>query len=193
MLSHLLKTSTQEAHHSIEQKVQLTLLINDKSTYLKLLKAFYGYYKNLEASFFPFEQELQNQFNINLKERLKINHLISDLKYFGTTAAEIASLKTCQKIPLVNSLYDLMGVLYVLEGSTMGGQIITRILQKNHLTDKEFNGGHFFRSYEENTMQMWADFKGTLDKMPPHKNQEILARAEETFSTMENWLISMVK
>jgi len=55
----------------------------------------------------------------------------------------------------------MMGSLYVLEGSALGGQVIARRLQ-DHLGLDASNGASYFAGWGANTGAMWREFTGML-------------------------------
>jgi len=59
--------------------------------------------------------------------------------------------------PDIKNPGDLVGTLYVVEGSTLGGQLIAKHLAKNLGITPE-TGGRFFGGYGENTVNFWTDF-----------------------------------
>ncbi len=70
-----------------------------------------------------------------------------------------------------------VGMMYVLEGSTMGGQVLSRKL--SHITDTEGVAcTRYFQAYGENTMRLWGEFCQFLDRFetenPDVCNQVIL-------------------
>jgi heme oxygenase len=52
---------------------------------------------------------------------------------------------------------ELIGMLYVIEGSTLGGQLISKHLVNYQGITSE-TGGCFFGGYGENTTALWTDF-----------------------------------
>ena len=54
-------------------------------------------------------------------------------------------------------------MLYPLEGSTLGGQVISIRLRDN-LGLNATNGGRFFNGYGEQTGQYWAEFLDYADR-----------------------------
>lgn len=192
MLSEYLKEHSRKDHDSIESKVDLVKLATNPNHYLNLLKAFLGYYTNIEKAFLNFEAEF-SALNINIVERLKKNLLITDIKHFGVTDEEIIHLPISKDVPEIKNIHEAMGVLYVLEGSTMGGQIIFKQLLKAEIISPESSGGNFFKPYGSATMPMWMSFKDSLNKLSTDKNEIVLQKARETFNTMEAWLVKSVK
>lgn len=188
MLSDYLKTNSRKDHDSIESKVDLVKLAAHPEHYEKLLKAMYGFYHTIEAGLIPFKNEFQN-LGINLDERLKLNLLSEDLAHFNVSAE---TLPVCANTPAMTNIQEAMGVLYVLEGSTMGGQIIFRQLLKSGIISEGSAGGNFFKPYGEATMPMWMKFKESLNKLSGIDDDAVLNKARETFNKMEVWLVKAV-
>lgn len=185
MLSEYLKASSKKDHDSIESKVDLIKLVASREHFIKLLQGMYGYYYNIELALHQFENEFQ-RLGINLNQRLKCNLLIEDLKHFNLNDQEISSILLCDKIQ------EAMGVLYVLEGSTMGGQIIYKKLLQENVISANSTGANFFRPYGQDTMPMWMEFKKSLNHLSDHNEDAILVKVRETFNTMEDWLVKVV-
>ncbi len=61
-----------------------------------------------------------------------------------------------QTLDLTNFDFAL-GCLYVLEGATLGGQVISRHLAKLGIGPE--NGGRFFNGYGARTGEMWKSFQ----------------------------------
>jgi heme oxygenase len=79
--------------------------------------------------------------------------------------------------------------MYVLEGATLGGQLMARAAQQ-HLGISVASGGAFFFSYGPDLGHMWKSF-GTLVQdyatSDPIANT-IVAAACDTFETLDRWL-----
>lgn len=187
MLSDYLKYNSQKDHDSIESSVDLLKLVSSEGDYLKLVNAFYGYYQPTEKKLMVFERELL-EFGIHLNERLKSNLLKVDLGYFHLSSKQVA-IGLCPYTPDVHDVYEAMAVLYVLEGSTMGGQIISRQLMKSKMISDKGEGGTFFKPYGANTAAMWLKFKEALNKIPKEQEDHILCTVKKTFHSMEKWLV----
>jgi heme oxygenase len=80
-----------------------------------------------------------------------------------------------------------IGTFYVLEGSTLGGQIIApRIHQLLGLTPER--GCAFFNGYGSQTGAMWSKTKAFLDQIPADHIDRVVAKANETFDWLSRWL-----
>jgi heme oxygenase len=91
-------------------------------------------------------------------------------------------------MPLVDSVEDSLGICYVLEGSTMGGQIISRLLSNamNVSPDKGFS---FFNPYQAQTILRWEKFKSHLNAAAESLDQEkIIHAANSFFQSYNQWI-----
>jgi heme oxygenase (biliverdin-IX-beta and delta-forming) len=182
-----LKEATKTRHQSLETKVDLMNQIQDLSSYEKLLRSFYGFYMPVEPQIFKLFQEKEIEFDYT--ERLKVSLLENDLKILNGGDFEIGKLEICKNLPEINSFAQSLGSMYVLEGATLGGQIIGRHLRDNLGLTAE-NGASFFNSYGGNVGTMWKDFGIMATKQAEILNDDevITAAAQSTFTKFEEWL-----
>src|SRR5689334_3448345 len=118
MFSDELKSCTIHAHAGLE-KLLVTKIKKVKSVddYIGLLQLMYGYYKPLQEKMQPAVTE-----NINVRYAEAI---LNDIRDLGCTANHI---RVCNRIPALTSPASVLGALYVTEGSTLGGRIITKMI-----------------------------------------------------------------
>jgi len=134
--------------------------------------------------------------------------LHSEDQIFSSLAGDLADrlqLEDRKKLPLIEkdlaslslestpSAHDLeftsaneaLGALYVIEGSTLGGNVIAKQLSKTEGFDGvTFN---FFGCYQENTGPMWKNFKEVLDAEVAEKNyDEVLSGARKLYIFLLN-------
>ena len=79
--------------------------------------------------------------------------------------------------------------MYVMEGSTLGGATIARLIasKTNLLTE---DGLAFFNGYGADTMPMWQTFKNQLDSilLSPEDEYVVIHSANETFARFSDWI-----
>jgi len=94
-------------------------------------------------------------------------------------------------LPEVKSITEALGCLYVLEGATLGGQVIGRHLKKNLALDED-RGCAFFCSYGDEVGLMWQSFQETLrsycSKYGSTEEAQLVKSACETFASLDYWL-----
>ncbi|TDN37087.1 hypothetical protein A8B98_04965 [Hymenobacter sp. UV11] len=93
-------------------------------------------------------------------------------------------LPQCPALPPLASLPQLLGAMYVLEGSTLGGQVLARQLAKAGL-----DLGRYFTGYGALTGPRWKTFCRLLGAaVTPATEADIVASAGLTFQTLTAWL-----
>jgi heme oxygenase len=124
------------------------------------------------------------------EERVKVPYLLQDLSYLGRKPAK---LTVCKNLPDCRKWPDVLGGLYVTEGSTLRGQIISRQLQQM-LGLSPRRGAAFFSSYGLQVHSMWRSFCATLlTNTPPEQEELVIASAKQTFASMHRWLCAAKK
>ena len=182
MLSEKLKENTKINHQVLEGKLLLGMkLIRSKSDYANLLSLFYSFFGGLEIII---EEHLINTDLLDYANRRKVRSLANDLVFLQKIIPAFAGI---EYLPKIDDHFQALGALYVLEGSTLGGTAICKML-KGPLNIKGFEGMSFFYGYGEETMPMWKIFKSILD-LPIYisKQESIIQSANDTFKHFSLW------
>lgn len=175
-LSEELKLRTRKPHLELEKALALQMRsMKSVSDYTKLLQIFYSYFGSLEDSIDKYigSAELPDHL-----QRRKSESLAADIRALGGDLTEKAS---SAEIPEIADHLQAFGALYVMEGSTLGGKIISQMIAKQlGIKDK---GLSFFQSYGEDLSSMWLSFKQTLDQQAdtPAERERVIAAAYDTF------------
>lgn len=124
--------------------------------YRKLLLAYFHLYSALEGCINQFLK--LNPGIFEYAERCKLPWLVNDLAFFQEDVPTLGhNMLPAPGFPEIDGVGRLVGVLYVIEGATLGGQKISHSLAEYHgLTGYE--GACFFNGYGERTSSMWQDF-----------------------------------
>ena len=184
-----LKEATKVWHDRLEAHPRSTVLMRpdvNVSNYIDILARSYGFYRPLEAQLMALEWDGDG---FDYRSRLKHPSLEADLKAYGLSDADIAALPVCDDVPQVKSMRHAAGILYVLEGATLGGQIIKRHLGEV-LGEKIHRAMAFYSSYGDRVGQMWHEFMTFAAKIAATESDhpEVLSAAIETFTSFEKWL-----
>jgi heme oxygenase len=183
-----LKNQTQTYHEQVEAALDLPSRIVSLSNYEKLLASFYGIYRPLESRLaaMPRPAEL----GIDFSARWKTPSLVADLHSLGWRTDRIGALPLCRELPKLNSPAQVAGCAYVLEGATLGGQIIRgEIARVLNLRDA---GVCFFTGYGKQTRSQWSAFGTAIDnyvRQNPSSADAVVRAAEETFTCLQRWLV----
>lgn len=182
-LSDKLKAHTASHHQELEKVLvkQMRAVICTED-YIKLLNAFYRFFGALEdrVNFYIGNGELPDYL-----QRRKSESLAKDIISLGGTLSEKASI---EQIPAIENQLSAFGAMYVMEGSTLGGQIICKMLMKQLSIDK--SSMLFFQSYGDYLQPMWKSFKMTLDHQAQNivEEQQVILTANETFMLFKRFL-----
>jgi heme oxygenase len=182
-LTALLKAKTAQTHAALEEELLPHLHgIRSVKDYSKILKVFYGFFKPLEMAIEPFLGTHQLR---DWHLRRKANFIQQDLAYLEEARGPFPF---ATDLPSINNTASAFGALYVLEGSTLGGRHITRMIQQS--LPEAAGGIQFFSGYGEATSTMWKTFQGALNSFAADNvTQEIvIAAADETFIKFGLWI-----
>ena len=182
-----LQHETRPFHSRLESRLRLLDPHLTVDEYRAVLRQFYGFYKPLEA---VIGQVAVGLLGSEAARRRKLQWLVQDLLALGDTEWTIASLPLCIRLPPLMTQARLMGSLYVVEGATLGGQMVARFLQQS-LGDEARRCCKFFVSYGEQVRPMWAAFLEALALAAdgPERERDIIESACDTFQCFERWLV----
>ena len=135
-----LKRETQACHAELERSVDFLSRVRNASGYRNLLEIFYGVFRPIEADLWKLRMDMVKWLP-DLEPRMRSAALRADLAVLGNRRPGDLPLAA---VPSLSSLPARFGCLYVLEGSTLGGQFISRHIAES-LTYTPQNGCAFFR------------------------------------------------
>ena len=148
-----LKSGTEQQHKEIEA-------IIDPMKNFSSLDAYKGHVLKTWTLYRPLEADLAeldwSSVKIDFASRRKTPLLEQDLRLLGVPYASPSNDK--RSLRQMNMDFAL-GCLYVLEGATLGGQVISRHLAKLGIGAE--NGGRFFNGYGTKTGEMWKSFQAS--------------------------------
>lgn len=178
-----LRIATTRHHQGLEKRIPF--FSADLVLYTRLVGAYYGFYRPLENLLFPLAMNIAD---LDWLIRSKTPSLEADLYALGLDAAAIQALPQCRFTLQVTSVAEVLGVLYVLEGATLGGQSLRNGFYARLGID-EHSGGRFFAVYGTATLLMWRGFLACLYEVrdPVDRAQSVVA-ALATFNAFETWL-----
>jgi len=187
MILQRLRTETRPNHDRLDHHplmVQLMSPALSRPLYENLLKKFLGFYQVLEPRLAAYDH--WSSLGLDLKERRKTPSLLRDLSSFHVTADDLPSA------PSPDWIHDeasAMGTFYVMEGSTLGGQVITRHVAA-HLHLIPDHGLAFFSTYGDAVGARWKETRETLVRIAEKSNAEdaMIESAKQTFTALATWL-----
>ncbi len=117
-----------------------------------------------------------------LEQRYRAPLILADLARLGFPTPP----PLCPAMPPLRTPAELLGAMYVMEGSTLGGQVIARQLDKAGI-----EGRTFFAGRAERTGPLWKQFGQLLADAPAAvaAPDAVVASAVHTFQSLAAWLI----
>ena len=178
-----LKQDTQSAHQKLDHHPYLLKLVSDKlctKSYAEILNA--KWFGLAESNIHQHLLNVNDIAHIESKQAL-IN---KDIMALQSPIEHTSTPSTCA-LPLASNLHQALGVLYVVEGSTLGGQIIApRVIKALGRTDV----CAFYQCYGANKL---TNFKNTLTFIQQNtKNEEqvnqVVEGAKLSFESLYQYL-----
>ena len=176
-----LRRETLPDHNAVEQSVPLMDEELDVDTYVSYLLRLHGIIAAWEewaaANAPAWIQPL-------LAVRRRGQLLMLDLMWFGVDTSGEAR----PTLPEMRDTASLLGAMYVVEGSTLGGQLIARHVELVlGLTARQ--GNAYFRGHNERTGQLWKEFCDALrTKLPDGETDAVIAAAKAMFGIFGAWM-----
>jgi heme oxygenase (biliverdin-IX-beta and delta-forming) len=184
-----LRAATQDLHDSLEQKLDLLRPNLDLRNYRQLLERTYGYYEPLEARLTDFADH--KSWSHEVISRCKSSALQADLRWLGVKQQTIADLPRATQLPPVENFADVLGVMYVLEGASLGGKVLARHFHSRWGLSKN-GGASFFNFYGPELTENWDRYIEWLESSLSEKDlPRAIATARATFETMSTWLLGV--
>ncbi len=187
-----LKSETSHYHRQVEQNPYAKAIMDSTITieqYRAYLEKFYGFLKPLEdqAVRLPFWAET----GLDIEIRGKAGLLEQDLSDLGISEEQIKQIPQCndKDLPDISTPARLFGYLYVIEGSTNGGQIMTKRLSQ-FLPIEADRGLQYFNAYGTQTRAKWSEFVELLQQSIQTSEDEdsVLHTASDTFRLLDQWI-----
>jgi len=177
-----LRVETREAHEAIERDLAWETRVATHDGYRTLLARFWGFHVVLEPAL---ADVLQDPTFFDPRRRLR--HLAADLGVLGLGETTIAALpRASMTLPCDRD--QAYGALYVLEGSTLGGQVIAKTIGRQ-LGFSPDHGCRYYAAHGRETGPMWKAFRQRLVEMAEAGDTDaIVASATRTFDAMRLWL-----
>ena len=179
-VAQVVKKETAFLHQEVEQLFLPKLnAIQSPEDYAAILQTFYSF-------FHPVEEKIQQYLTPgvlpDIAKRRTALLIVDDLAYLGMPI----SLLPCTALPQITDSTQAFGAMYVLEGSTLGGRMIAKMLAKNQKLSIPPVAMNFFSGYKDETGKMWTRFVEVLNQQKDADT--IVHSANQTFYYLKNWM-----
>jgi heme oxygenase len=160
-LSQFLRARTHAAHERLVGHPLLAGLMQagyPLRSYWLVLAVYFHFYRAMEALIESASDRLKSGFDY--APRRKHGWLCQDLvDSFHLDPEDVFWRPVRRFVPLrIEDRADLVGVLYAIEGATLGGQAISRQLKLGQPGITAEHGGRFFHGYGEQTTPRWNEY-----------------------------------
>lgn len=191
----LLRQATHDSHHRLNRHPLLVQLMQpglDWKKYVLILEAYYHFYLGLEARMAEAERHIPGAFPYGA--RRKSVWLAEDLAYFSVVPSPSPPETQGWGVGAIPGLGAMAGALYVVEGSSLGGLVISRRLAQLHGLTAQ-TGARFFNGYGANTDAYWQEFLAWLETraLGPDDLKQSLDMAGYLFARLELLLNTVLR
>lgn len=181
-----LKSETASHHAALERDLDFLNARLTRASLRAVLERFWSFHLMWEPTV---EEVLASRLPGFFAPRKKLTALEQDLRYLDPdevldrgNAPPFEAIRRMTRWPYV------LGSLYVLEGSTLGGQLISRALE-SRLGLSGGLGYSYFASYGDGVSRMWRSFKEMMeDTVAPSDAGLVVDGAVQTFTFLHRWL-----
>src|SRR5438309_9925339 len=123
MLIDKVRAATGAYHQALDRLMIPNIeAVQSKNDYAELLLLFYGFFKPVYNSIDTF---IDTNYLPDYQSRRKAEWILNDLKDLAIDY----NVHLCEHLPNINNNAAAFGALYVLEGSTLGGMVIKKMIQ----------------------------------------------------------------
>lgn len=171
-----LRAGTRAEHDWLENGLRLAGPGLTAGRYREVLARFHGFWAGWEPRV---AAELGD--DAFLAPRRRLHLLRDDLRALGIAPE---GLPVCPPPPL-HGRGEAMGSLYVMEGSTLGGRVILKGLDRGAVPE---DARSYFAGHGEATGSMWRGFLERLEAEPDATS--VLRGAKATFATLGDWMLA---
>jgi len=176
-----LRQETALEHRAVEDALPLMHKDLKLEQYTACLQKIHGFVSAWEQSSRSSAPAWMLEF---LLVRSRLNLLEQDLRWFRVRVPQDCSVK----LPIFSNVASLFGGMYVMEGSTLGGQVIARHVETVLHLEKG-RGNCYFLGHGEQTGSMWQEFCLMLKATIPNENTELVVdSAKRMFVAYGEWM-----
>jgi len=183
-----LRDGTHEAHVRLNRHPMLKGITRPDyplDLYRVVLVAYFHFYRALEEAID--RSPALSGLRFSYDNRRKLQWLAEDLRFFGIDPDDpgLRPAAPVTILPLTHPA-QLLGALYTIEGSSLGGEVISCHLAL-HLGITPDRGGRFFHGYGDRIAALWKEFEAFIGLALPDEGSSGIAvlSARTTFESLE--------
>jgi len=178
-----LRHATAQAHQDLENLPLSASIINPEVTniqYTAYLQLMRDVVYDTEQNIFPLLENIVP----DMEARRKANYISADLKYLEHNSSTLGSKPVTEGTENISPAFAL-GIMYVVEGSSLGGRVILKNINAVLGYDAE-KGASYFSGYGGQTGSHWKGFLAALTDFENKtgNGDAIIAGANHTFNAI---------
>lgn len=179
-----LRAETRDLHAEVERTLSFLTPEVRRTDYRSFLECWHGFHRVLEPRLDAWHRREEL---LDWPPRRKLGLLEADLRTLGADSGELGGLPACPGVPQVDGTAAALGVLYVVEGATLGGAVLRRRLTSGcvphaavrFLSSNGDDIGGRWRTLQAATASWVGDHPGQADRL--------VATARGTFEVLVRW------
>jgi heme oxygenase len=176
-----LRLETAVDHAAVESVMPLTVEDLDRDSYVRCLRQVHGVVAAWEEWSAATSPEWMHSLLANRQRR---GLLERDLAWFGVVPLD----KARPAMPEKTDYASVLGTMYVMEGSTLGGRLIARHVERV-LGLSAGVGNAYFCGHDQDTGILWKEFCGVLQAQVPDRETDlVIAAAKTMFRVFGSWM-----
>lgn len=178
------REATATLHRDLEAVLDISAQVQTRTQYEALLQRFHAFYAPWEAGLLKYGE--WEELSLSLPKRMRVPRLEQDLAALEHQPFEKRA--ETHELPNLATFARALGSLYVLEGSTLGGQVLTRHFEAMGIPSE---GLHFFRSHGQEVGRFWKEFCGALNRYGEQASEQEKTEVEQgacdSFAALQAW------
>jgi heme oxygenase len=167
-ISHL-RAVTNEAHQRLETKLDVVTRLSDPRARPDMIRRYAAFHIPADAALGPYLGDIDG---LDMLARRRTPLL-----------ADFAGEGALPDFPAPRSRAEALGMLYVLEGSTLGGRLILRMLAERGIADPDLA---FLDPYGRDTGCRWRSFLSVLARETDDDEQRIAEAGKGALSGFDH-------
>lgn len=179
-----LRAGTRRQHAAVESSLSFLAPGVRPADYRAFLARWHGFHRVAEPRLDAWHDRVRL---LDWPARRKLRLLERDLRVLGLGRDQVHRLPACPDVPVVEGTATALGVLYVVEGSTLGGAVLRRRLAGGQIPDDAFG---FLAPYGDDVGRRWLGYRAATAawvEEHPEQGDRVVAAARRTFEVVTRW------
>jgi heme oxygenase len=183
-----LREATGQTHKAVEKLTPFFRAGFNRTSYLRWLDLMNGFYRVVDCTVDSSSFITECSWHYAARREL----IAQDIACLANRAPEDPADTTGILGPLqtIRTSGEVAGMLYVVEGSSLGGQVLLGVLSKSAGVTASA-GASFFAPNGDNPLPRWAEYVQLLKNLSsiPGNEPDVVHGARTTFTVLHDWIL----